>query len=144
MGYTGAHSTEIDSNPPYPVVSMMDDQMEIVNMGGTMRLGGHDISIISDTKLYNAYGASNIRERFRHRYHINGKYCDQAAQDKGLIISAYDTTGKIINAIELTGDHWMVGVQFHPEYTSRPDHPSPIYKSFIKAIIKKKYDIAKN
>ncbi len=139
LGLKKAHSTEIDQKTPDPVVSMMDEQQKIVNMGGTMRLGGHDIVIQPNTKLYDAYKQTEIRERFRHRYHINEKYYTEEAKNKGLRISAYDKTGKIVNAIELDGDQWMLGVQFHPEYTSRPDKPSPIYQAFIQAIKKHKH-----
>ncbi|UYP45072.1 CTP synthase [Candidatus Lokiarchaeum ossiferum] len=138
MGIESAQSTEIDPNAIEPVVSMMDEQQKIVNIGGTMRLGGHSIIIDKDTKLYEAYQQTKITERFRHRYHINEKYATAEAKNKGIRISAYDETRKIVNAIELTGDHWMVGVQCHPEYTSRPFKPSPIYHAFIKAILKNK------
>lgn len=138
MGLENAHSTEIKSQCADPVVSMMDAQQKIVNMGGTMRLGGHDIHIEPNTKLFAAYQKTKIRERFRHRYHINAHYCSEEVKAKGLKISAFDSTGNIVNAIELEGDHWMVGVQFHPEYTSRPDQPNPIYRDFIRAVKKRK------
>ncbi|MHA1744673.1 MAG: CTP synthase [Promethearchaeota archaeon] len=137
LGIKEAHSTEIAPDTKYPVVSMMDAQQKIVNLGGTMRLGGHDIAVIQGTKLHQAYGNTKIRERFRHRFHINDNYMTKEAKAKGMRISAYDPTGKIVNAIELTDDvhPWMCGTQFHPEYTSRPNKPSPMYHSFIKAVI---------
>ena len=135
MGIKDAHSTEIEPNTTHPAVSMMDEQNNIVNLGGTMRLGGHKIVIKEDTKLFNAYNKKEIRERFRHRFHINEDYMTSEAEQKGMKISAYDETGKIVNAIELTDpDHWMLGTQFHPEFTSRPYRPSPIYLAFIQAI----------
>ncbi|MHA2000626.1 MAG: CTP synthase [Promethearchaeota archaeon] len=140
IGISDAHSTEIDIATNNPVVCMMDEQQNIVNMGGTMRLGGHTIKIQHDTKLIEAYGKETIRERFRHRFHINQAFYTDKVKEKGLKISAWDETGKIVNAIELNGDHWMVGVQFHPEYNSRPFAPSPIYHAFIKAILKNKYN----
>ncbi len=138
MGIKDAHSTEIEPDTHHPVVSMMDDQHKIVNLGGTMRLGAHKIVIKEDTKLFNAYDKKEIRERFRHRFHINEDYMTSEAEQQGMKISAYDETGKIVNAIELSDpDHWMLGTQFHPEFTSRPYRPSPIYLAFIQAI--KKY-----
>ena len=89
--------------------------------------------------MYDAYGATEIRERFRHRYHINLQYLTDEAKEKGMCVSALDETGQIVNALELTGDHWMVGTQFHPEFNSRPNRPSPIYFAFIKAVIAHKF-----
>ena len=138
MGLTGANTTEIDPKTPYPVVSMMDAQQKAIMIGGTMRLGGHKVKIEPGTKMYDAYQSTEIRERFRHRFHINTQFLTKEAQAKGLRVSAMDETGKIVNALELTGDHWMVGTQFHPEFNSRPNRPSPIYHAFVKAIIKRK------
>ena len=140
MGISDAHSTEIAPETPHPVVSMMDEQQQIVNMGGTMRLGGQAVMISENTLLFQAYGKGEIRERFRHRYHINESYFTAEAQAKGLQISAYDQTGKIVNAIELQENihPFMVGTQFHPEYCSRPYEPSPIYLKFIQKILAKK------
>jgi CTP synthase len=141
MGHKGANSTEIDPQTPHPVISMMDSQQKLINLGGTMRLGGHKIILKEGTKIHAAYGTTEIRERFRHRYHINQNYLTEDAIKKGMIISGYDETGKIVNSIELTGDHWAVGTQFHPEYTSRPYKPSPIYQAFIHAIIEYKKNL---
>lgn len=134
MGLKGANSTEIDPNTPYPVVSMMDSQMNLINMGGTMRLGGHSVKIEPNTKVFAAYGKTQIRERFRHRFHIITKFLSEEAKQKGMCVSAMDDAGNIVNCIELKGDHWMVGTQYHPEFESRPNRPSPIYHAFIKAV----------
>jgi CTP synthase len=139
MGYKDANSTEINPNTTHPVISMMDEQQRAIMMGGTMRLGGYEINVIEGTKLHAAYGKTKIRERFRHRFHVNTSFLNDEAKSKGMRISAYDPTGKIVNAIELEGDHFMVGTQFHPEYTSRPYKPSPIYQAFVHAIIEKKF-----
>lgn len=140
MGITDAHSTEINPNTQNPVVSMMDEQQNIVNMGGTMRLGGHKVILKENTQLYQAYQETEIRERFRHRFHINENYVTEQVNEKGLIVSAYDETGKIVNAIELkeSTHPFMVGTQFHPEYCSRPYKPSPIYLRFIQMVKKLK------
>lgn len=138
LGLKGANSTEIDPKTPYPVVDILEEQKQITDKGGTMRLGGHKIKIKEGTKLYDAYGEPMIVERFRHRFHINSKYMEDASKF-GLIVSSTDETGKIINSIELNReDHWMVGTQFHPEFKSRPYKPSKCYLAFIKACIERK------
>jgi len=95
-----------------------------------MRLGGHTIVLKKGTKLYEAYGREKRVERFRHRYHIVPKYA-RDAEKRGLKISATDESGRIVNGIEVEGDPWIVGVQFHPEFKSRPGRPSPIYLEFV-------------
>jgi len=141
LGLTGANSTEINPNTPYPVVDLLESQKEVTEKGGTMRLGGLKVFIKEDTKLYNAYQKEEVVERFRHRYHINSKYITKEAKENGIRISSTDETGKIINSIELNRpDHWMVGTQFHPEFNSRPweDGVSPVYAAFLKAAIEHK------
>jgi len=133
LNLRNANSTEIDPETPYPVVDLLPEQKKIVEKGGTMRLGGHKIYIKPNTKLFDAYKEKVIVERFRHRYHIIPEYA-KMAEENGLIVSAVDEKNRIINAIELK-DFWAVGVQFHPEYKSRPLRPSPIYVAFIKAVL---------
>ncbi len=135
LGLDGANTTEVDSDTKFPVVDLLPEQREIDTKGGTMRLGAQEILIKKGTKLFEAYGKERVIERFRHRYHIMDEYAKKA-EEKGLITSAYDPTGRIINAIELSGDSWIVGVQFHPEFRSRPDAPSPIYHAFVKEALK--------
>ncbi|MFX1315721.1 MAG: CTP synthase [Promethearchaeota archaeon] len=136
LGLKGANSTEINPKTPYPVVDLLESQREITEKGGSMRLGAQTIIIFKGTKLYDAYKQNEILERFRHRYHIQGRFINEEAKSKGLIISSQDETGKIINSIELDReDHWMVGTQFHPEFKSRPYKPSPLYFDFVKACI---------
>ncbi|MBN1215817.1 MAG: CTP synthase [Candidatus Lokiarchaeota archaeon] len=136
LGLKDANSTEINPQTPYPVVNLLEEQKEITEKGGTMRLGGLDIVINKGTKLYEAYGKKEIKERFRHRYHIIPDYISNQ-NDNNLIISSTDDSGKIVNSIELNrDDHWMVGVQFHPEFTSRPFKPNPVYSAFISETIK--------
>lgn len=137
LGLKNANSTEIDPDTPYPVVDLLRSQENVTEKGGTMRLGAQKIIIQSGTKLYDAYKEKEIYERFRHRYHIKERFITEEAKQKGLIVSSRDETGDIINSIELDRkDHWIVGTQFHPEFKSRPYHPSPIYMDFVKACIK--------
>ncbi|MEM2135374.1 MAG: CTP synthase [Candidatus Jordarchaeaceae archaeon] len=135
LGLEGANSTEIDPNTPHPVVDLLPEQRAIKTKGGTMRLGGHKVILMENTRLKEAYNKTEVIERFRHRYHIMPQYADMA-KDAGLIVSATDETGKIINAIELNKDFLIMGVQFHPEFKSRPNLPSPVYLAFIKEALR--------
>ncbi len=136
MGLKGANSTEIDPQTPHPVVDLLPEQRQITEKGATMRLGGHPIVVRPKTRLFEAYKKKNIRERFRHRYHLMPKYVEKATE-KGLVLSATDKSGRIVNAIEVADKYWIVGVQCHPEFTSRPDAPNPLYLAFIRAALKR-------
>jgi len=138
VGLKGANSTEVDPNTPHPVVDLLPEQKRIYEKGGTMRLGAHPIYIKRNTKLFEAYKKELVHERFRHRYHIMWDYA-KIAEKYGLVISATDEAGRVINAIELKNRYWIVGVQFHPEFKSRPNRPSPIYYEFIKRVVATKY-----
>ena len=137
LGLKGANSTEIDPKTPYPVVDLLESQKDVCEKGGTMRLGGLKIIVEEGTRMFEAYQTREIVERFRHRYHIQEKFINDKAKKLGMIVSSRDETGKIINSIELKReDHFMVGVQYHPEFKSRPYAPSKIYTAFIKEAIK--------
>jgi CTP synthase len=136
LGLKDANSSEINPNTPFPVVDLLKSQEDVTEKGGTMRLGAEKIIINENTKLYEAYRQKEIFERFRHRYHIQERFIDEKAKEKGLVISSRNDSGEIINSIELNRkDHWMVGTQFHPEFKSRPYAPSKVYYNFIKACI---------
>lgn len=136
LGLKNANSSEVDPNTPHPVVDLLPEQKNVKDKGGTMRLGGHKVYVVRGSKLWEAYKQDIVVERFRHRYHIIPEYA-RRAEEAGLKVSAYDATGRIINAIELE-EGWLVGVQFHPEFKSRPDNPSPVYKAFIEASLKRR------
>jgi CTP synthase len=139
LGLKGANSTEIDPKTPYPVIDLLESQKGITEKGGTMRLGAQKIVLEKNTKLFDAYQKDIILERFRHRFHIQERFISEEAKEKNLIVSSRDETGTIINSIELDRkDHWMVGVQFHPEFKSRPYKPSPLYFGFIRECIRYK------
>lgn len=136
LGMEKANSTELDPKTPYPVVDLLPEQRGIEEKGGTMRLAGHRIKIHPKTKLRSIYKKANARERFRHRYHLMWEPVHQA-EEVGLVVSATDVSGEIINAIEIKNRYWMVGTQYHPEYTSRPDKPNPVYLAFVDAMLKR-------
>lgn len=137
LGMKKANSSEIDPKTPYPVVDILPEQREIKEKGGTMRLAGHLIKVRPKTLLRAAYKKNKVRERFRHRFHLMWDPVKKA-EKKGLVVSATDTTERIVNAIEIRDCSWMVGTQFHPEYTSRPDQPNPVYLAFVNALLQRK------
>lgn len=137
MEWDGAHTTEVDADSLYPVVDLMDGQKLTTDKGGTMRLGGHEVKLVEGTRLHRTYGEDQVRERFRHRFHLIDRYVGKM-KEQGLIISAYDSTGEIINAIELVEHPFWIGVQFHPEFKSRPDAPHPLYLGLIRAALEYK------
>jgi len=131
LGLEKANSTEVDPETPHPVVRLLEEQRLVEEKGGTMKLGGRPIRLAKGSLLHQAYKADRIIERFRHRYHINPDYA-KLAERKGLRISAYDELDGAICGIELEGS-WIVGVQFHPEFKSRPNKPSPIFLEFVRS-----------
>jgi CTP synthase len=134
MGWKGANTTEVDADSLYPVVDLMEDQKATEDKGGTMRLGGHAVHIVKDTRLHELYGADVVRERFRHRYHLIDRYMKKM-RERGLIVSAYDSSKRVINAIELADHPFWIGVQYHPEFKSRPGEPHPLYLGLIRAAL---------
>ncbi len=136
-GLEDANSTEIDENTPNPVVDLLPEQKDVSKKGGTMRLGGQEVLVREGTRLYEAYGEDRVVERFRHRYHLIKDYVERM-EDEGLVLSATDDEERIVNVVELEGDQWAVGVQFHPEFTSRPGKPNPVYLSFVEAALEQK------
>ena len=134
MNWEGAHTTEVDINSLYPVIDLMEQQKLTDDKGGTMRLGGQEVRIVKGTKLYDIYGTDIVRERFRHRFHLIDRYVNRM-KEEGMIISSYDSTGKIINSIELENHPFWIGVQYHPEFRSRPGLAHPLYVAFLKAAL---------
>ena len=134
-GMPEANTTEADAKTPFPVISLLSEQQGIHDMGGTMRLGGYNCRIVSNTKAAKAYSKKLIRERHRHRYEVNNTFLPQLEQH-GLIVSGWLEDGKLVEIVELKDHPWMVAAQFHPEFTSRPNHPNPLFLGFVDAAIK--------
>jgi CTP synthase len=133
LGLENAHSTEVDRNTPYPVVSMLSEQKQIQNLGGTMRLGAYPAEIKEKSLALEAYGHKLISERHRHRYEFNNEY-KTAFEEKGMIFSARLAKGDLCEISEIPSHPWMLGVQFHPEFKSKPLVPHPLFLHFIQSL----------
>ena len=131
-GLEGAHSTEQDPKTPHPVIDLLPEQRNISDMGGTMRLGAYDCKIAPGTKTAQAYGQEMISERHRHRYEFNNTYLD-IFKKNGMIIAGLNPDKDLVEIIEIEDHPWFVGVQFHPEFKSRPLRPQPLFREFIGA-----------
>jgi len=139
-GINGATSTEVDENAPHQVIHLMSDQVKNIeesNYGSTMRLGAYPCVLSLDSHSYGAYGETNISERHRHRYEFNNDYREQL-QSAGLRIAGTSPDNRLVEIIELPDHPFFVGVQFHPEFKSRPINGHPLFNSFIEAGINKK------
>jgi len=136
LKYKDANSTEVESKTSYPVISLLEEQEGVDNKGGTMRLGTNFSIIKPDTHLYKAYNSEKISERHRHRYEFNNQYKNDFIE-KHLIISSTTEDEGLVEAVEWPNHPFGVGVQFHPEFKSKPFNPHPLFKNFIKAIVDK-------
>lgn len=137
LGLEGANSTEMDSQSPYKVIDLMEEQKNVVNMGGTMRLGAYDCVLKKGSKLYEAFGKELVQERHRHRFEFNNEY-KQRFEGAGMKCVGENPDTGLVEAVELPDLKWFVGVQFHPEYNSTVLNPNPLFVSFIKAAIANK------
>ncbi|NBC58340.1 MAG: CTP synthase, partial [Bacteroidetes bacterium] len=127
-----ANSTEMDDNTPHPVIDLMQDQVDVINKGGTMRLGAWDCQLKRDSLSHKIYGSHQISERHRHRYELNNKYLEQL-ENHGLVATGKNPETNLVEIMELPNHPWFIGVQFHPEYKSTVANPHPLFVSFIKA-----------
>ena len=127
-----AHSTEIDSQSEFPVISMMEEQKQLEKMGGTMRLGSYQCDIEQHTLLHQIYSKKTIHERHRHRFEFNNQFIDDF-ESNGMIFSGKNIKNNLMETIEIPTHPWFIGVQFHPEYKSTVENPHPIFLSLIKA-----------
>jgi len=135
-GMEGAHSSEFNQNSKYPVIDLMPEQRDIDEKGGTMRLGLYPCMLIPGTKVYNIYNDELIYERHRHRYEVNNEL-REILVEKGLIISGMSPDKRLVEIIELPDHPWFIGVQFHPEFKSRPNRPHPLFRDFIRAAVER-------
>jgi CTP synthase len=143
-GLENANSLEFDQETPHPVVSLMGTQRDIVNLGGTMRLGAYPCKLGKETRSYKAYGGVDIvPERHRHRFEVNNSY-REILKEKGLCIAGEYEDGNLVEIIEIPDHPWFVAVQFHPEFKSRPLNPHPLFKEFIHSAKQYKAQNEKN
>jgi len=134
LGLKDANSTEIDPTTPYNIVDIMDEQKNVLDLGGSMRLGAFECTLLPATKASEIYGETRIHERHRHRYEFNNAFKEQF-EAAGMICSGVNEESNLVEIIELNSHKWYIGVQFHPEYRSTVVSPHPLFISFIKASI---------
>ena len=138
LGYTDANSKEMDEKTPHNVIDIMEEQKDITNMGGTMRLGAFDCILRQGSHVFNIYQKEHIQERHRHRYEFNSDYIKEYEQ-KGMQCVGRNPESNLVEIVEIPKLKWYIGTQFHPEYQSTVLHPHPLFLDFIKtAIINKK------
>ena len=134
-----ANSTEFNKATPFPVISLLDEQKKVENLGGTMRLGSYPCNLKKGTKAHKAYGRDTVHERHRHRYEFNNKY-KVKMETNGLVISGTSPNGRLVEIVEIADHAWFVGCQFHPEFRSKPDQAHPLFRDFVKASLAHKVD----
>jgi CTP synthase len=133
-GIKDANSTEFDKNTKEPVISLLEEQRGVMNMGASMRLGTWPTKIVKGTLADKIYGSTEVMERHRHRYEFNMKYRDQM-KEKGFIISGTSPDGTLAELIELRDHPYFIGCQYHPEFQSKPNKPHPLFKGFVQACL---------
>ena len=131
-GLADAHSSELSETSQNLVIDLMPEQRDVTDKGGTMRLGTYPCKLVADTKSFAAYSDAVIYERHRHRYEFNNAYREQL-QARGMVLSGISPSEKLVEIIELPDQPWFVGVQFHPEFKSRPNRAHPLFRNFIAA-----------
>lgn len=136
---SNANSGEFDNDSPYKVIDFMPGQTDEINKGGTLRLGSYPCVIKPNTTMRRLYQTDEIKERHRHRYEFNNEY-RKCLEDKGLTLSGLSPDGNLVETVELTNRPFYVGVQFHPEFKSRPNKPHPLFLGFIEASFNNRKD----
>ncbi len=131
-GFKKANTAEVDQNTPENVIDLMSEQKNIKDMGGTMRLGAYPAKLKSGTKISEIYGKTEISERHRHRYEVNNKFVEQLEAD-GLVISGKNEKLDLVETIEIADHPWFIGVQYHPEFKSKPVDAHPLFYRFVEA-----------
>jgi CTP synthase len=129
------NSTEFDHATKYPIIDLMPDQRDIVDMGGTMRLGSYPCQLVPGTRTAEAYGSDTTEERHRHRFEFNNAYRELLSKN-GVVFSGLSPDGRLVEIAEMADHPFMVGSQFHPEFKSRPNRPHPLFKAFVAAAAK--------
>ena len=134
LNHPKANSSEMDEKTPYPVIDLMEEQKDVLEKGGTMRLGSYPCKLDKDSKSFKAYGNELIEERHRHRYEFNNKFIKEFT-DAGMVPKGFNPETNLVEIVEIPNHKWFVGVQFHPEYKSTVIEPHPLFIGFIKATL---------
>lgn len=135
LGWKDAFTAEVKEDTTHPVIDLMPEQKDIDNLGGTMRLGAYPCKLTKDSSAYRAYGEDLIYERHRHRYEFNNEYRKEIIE-AGMKITGLSPDEKLVEIVEVPENDWFVGVQFHPEFKSRPNRPHPLFRDFVGAAMK--------
>ncbi len=131
----GAQSTELDKDTPHPVISLLEEQRGLTDLGGTMRLGAQPCALVEGSKAREEYGQELVHERHRHRYELNNAYRD-TLEEHGMVCTGIYTEKDLVEIVEVRDHPWFVGVQFHPEFKSKPTDPHPLFAGFIAAALR--------
>jgi len=134
LGLKDANSREMDETTPNNVIDIMEEQKNITNMGGTMRLGGYECVLKAGSKVAGIYGQEKIVERHRHRYEMNNAFVEQFEQ-KGMACVGHNPDNDLVEIVEVPQNRWYIGTQFHPEYSSTVLHPHPLFLSLVKEAV---------
>ena len=134
LGLKDANSTEIDTQTKNNVIDLMEEQKSISNMGGTMRLGAYDCTLREGSKVAKAYGATQVRERHRHRFEFNDDFRERFEKG-GMQCVGENPKTHLVEVVEVPEKRWYIGTQYHPEYQSTVLHPNPLFVDFVKAAI---------
>jgi CTP synthase len=137
LGWEDADSTEFNQDTKHPVVSLLEDQVDVKNYGGTMRLGKWESVAEPDSKFFEAYKEKIVSERHRHRYEFANTFRTEMA-NSGLRLTGFTTDKSLVEAVEWPDHPWAVGVQFHPEFKSKPTAANPLFRDFVAAVKKVK------
>jgi CTP synthase len=132
LGWSDAHSTEMNASTSKPVIALMEEQKKVKKKGGTMRLGAYPCEIAPNTLAYQIYGSELISERHRHRWEFNNNYLNDF-EHAGLLASGRNPESKLVEIVELKGHPFFIGVQYHPELKSTVENPHPLFVNFVKA-----------
>ena len=136
LGLSGANSTEFDTRTPHPVIDLMESQRDVTDKGGTMRLGAYVAQLKPGSKVAVAYGEEVVSERHRHRYEFNPKYRGRF-EESDLVLSGESPDGRLVEFIELRNHPFWIATQAHPEFKSRPDRPSPLFRELVAAAMQR-------
>ena len=137
VGLKNAQSTEFEPETPHPVIDLMEHQKDVATKGATMRLGAYPCHLKEGTLAFSIYGKGQISERHRHRWEVNNSYREQL-EDGGLVLSGLSPDGHLVEIVEVNDHPWFIGVQFHPEFMSKPLKPHPLFVGFIGAALETK------